>query len=268
MSVSFLLAEDYARDTHGHQDFVLMPKLNGVRARYVPGIGFVTRDQKVWHESKLRHISPPRGYSFDGELYVHGWKLQRINGAVSVNSKEPCSDTPFVQYHIYDIPDFPGDAWKRMEALEKIEMGHNCQMIKWLDGTGKCHDKKSAYKDFYVAQGYEGLMMKKNGYFDGRCDHLVRWKAWQFDTFKFVRLEQEFDKDGGPKDQVGALWLETEEGQQFKVGSGFTKELKTYLWVHRADPARMPTRVKIRYLDLSSDGLPTISSFQEAYYAK
>ena len=66
----------------------VQPKLNGIRALYQNG-NFQSRDQLPFPPGLLNHLSSPLQSAFDpsvildGELYVHGWPLQRINAAVT-----------------------------------------------------------------------------------------------------------------------------------------------------------------------------------------
>lgn len=257
-----MLAERYDKTAHGDQNYVLMPKLNGVRAMYFPGVGFVSRDEKVWDAAKLSHIHVPKNYALDGELYVHGWSLQRINGAVSVNSAGITDDTRCVEYHAYDLPNWHGDALSRMKALDRLQFSQYFRKIQWYDGTGICHTRKKARYQAWVSTGYEGMMLKREEYVSGRTSNLLKWKAWQDDIFEFVDVVEGKGRKGG---MAGAIVCRAKNGLTFEVGTGFSDALCCYWWLHRGTN-RMPKRIKVKFINLSDSNIPLNSSFIEAYY--
>ena len=89
----------------------VQPKLNGIRALYQNG-RFQSRDEIPYGQSLLAHLAAPLASCFgaevilDGELYVHGWPLQRINAAVTPVRQHPTEDTLKVEYHVFDVVDF------------------------------------------------------------------------------------------------------------------------------------------------------------------
>ena len=92
----------------------VQPKLNGVRA--VSGCDesnrrrFQSRDELPWNYEVLGHLSDsmahlPKDLVLDGELYVHGWPLQKINAAVTPVRHAPTVDTPSVLFMVFDVVD-------------------------------------------------------------------------------------------------------------------------------------------------------------------
>src|SRR5687768_15403845 len=87
----------------------VQPKLNGVRALYQNG-RFQSRDEVPFPEALLDHLAQPLLRIFgtshaptDGELYVHGWSLQKILGAITPVRKEDSELTKLVEYHVFDV---------------------------------------------------------------------------------------------------------------------------------------------------------------------
>jgi hypothetical protein len=103
-----LLAHIYEnKRINWNSDVWLQYKLNGIRALSQGG-NFQSRDELPWNRGVLAHLTnymremfPPE-WVLDGELYVHGWKLQDINGAIAVNRLGPTDKSPLVEYHIFD----------------------------------------------------------------------------------------------------------------------------------------------------------------------
>ena len=102
-----MLARTYGPKYANWPCFV-QPKLNGVRALSQNG-HWQSRDEIFWQNSLLDHLFDDMerlwstGLVFDGELYKHGWKLQRINSAIAVKRYFPTEDTPQIEFHIFDI---------------------------------------------------------------------------------------------------------------------------------------------------------------------
>ena len=89
----------------------VQPKLNGIRALYQAG-QFQSRDELPFPPGLLDHLAKTLLKIFgpevilDGELYKHGWPLQRINAAVTPVRQKPTEDTLQVEYHVFDVVDY------------------------------------------------------------------------------------------------------------------------------------------------------------------
>lgn len=250
----------------------VQPKLNGVRALYQNGM-FVSRDEKLWEPLILQHIrnelgvvSPLLGDTIlDGELYVHGWSLQRINGAIAVNRKNLHADTPLVEYHVFDVV-HPGrnfsDRWFEL----RTEL-HNCELphVKVV-ATNHVTDAISMEQHFrfYTSLGYEGIMIRPDGpYIFGNTPHGTRknspylWKHkhWQDDEFLCVGVTE---GEGKASIGVGALVCSTKlDIKKFKVGTGLDDETRRSFMLNPP----IGKLIKVRYLELTADGIPFNPSF-------
>ena len=272
----------------------VQPKLNGVRALYQQAVGgiFQSRDEKVWKENVLVHLEKELlslesldGLILDGELYVHGWRLQRINGAVATNRKEPSEDTKNVEFHVFDVVDpnrsFSQRWFDLYHPLQMADLPH----IKAVP-TFQClsRDELELHFHHYTRLGYEGIMLRPDGPYEfgehmGRGGTMTQYrsktlwkhKQWEDDEFRCVGVTQ---GEGKADIGVGALILTTytvnskEEvidierlqhtlDSTFKVGTGFTDE-------ERIEFMKNPPigkLVKVRYLCLTADGIPFNPSF-------
>lgn len=257
----------------------VQPKLNGIRALFQGG-RFQSRDQQPFPELLLQHLSKPLLEIFDsntildGELYVHSWPLQRINAAVTPVRQEPTEDTVKMEYHIYDTVDYNYSFVERFKPIyDKLSGYQMTPAVETVEATSE--DYADTYYASKVAQGYEGIMYRLMGCpytvplqtknlihwhvnprartlsdQDNRVWHLLKRKDFQDDEF----LITGFNATTGPKGERGfQLHLITPSGKRFASGGGLThSEVDHYL---SNDPAgRM---AKIKYLVLSSDGIPT-----------
>lgn len=273
----------------------VQPKLNGVRALYQNG-SFQSRDEQVWDKKLLRHLSEPLLEIFpphvilDGELYVHGWSLQRINGAVTPVRKSEKEDTAKVEYHVFDVVEYGKSFEERHQSEERAGFFYNTQMgwaipdlVNWVE-TVKVFTEQAANDNYIscVSLGYEGMMYrlgdcpytvpKQRVHYEGnqvyvapgtnnrtkflsdknnRCWHLLKRKDWQDDEFLFESLNTTVGEKGERGFQMWLLAPRSKTGR-FKVSSGLSdSELDYYL-----ENPPIGRQVKVKYLVLSEDNIP------------
>ena len=266
----------------------VQPKLNGIRALYQNG-RFQSRDKVPFPTGLLDHLAKPLLAAFDpsvildGELYVHGWPLQRINAAVTPVRQTPTEDTIKVEYHVFDRVDFT------RTFISRVPMG-DWGMIRSVETTsvGSAEEADELYAEF-VQRGYEGCMYRlgdcpyttpkqhwaqagplwrveprPRGSFlsdkSNRVWHLLKRKDWQDAEFECVGLQEGEGKYVGT---LGALLCQPltiqlpkpiarAEARRFHVGSGLTDAERDHYW---ANPP-IGRLVKVKYLVLSSAGIP------------
>lgn len=252
----------------------VQPKLNGIRALYQNG-AFQSRDELPFPKGLLDHLAKPLLSAFgpevilDGELYRHGWPLQRINGAVTPVRQQPTEDTLQVEYHIFDIANnnqtFAERFHQRQMPLWDRWPVHRVQTIHC--GTEQL---ANAFYSKCVNAGYEGMMyrlgdcpytMPKQPGGSGRtkflsdqsnrCWHLLKRKDWQDDEFLCVEVKE---GEGRLQGTLGALHCQVVPGRHvyFDVGSGLTDAERETYW--KTPP--IGRQIKVKYLVLSSDGIP------------
>lgn len=265
-----------------HFPCYVQPKLNGIRALYQRGT-FQSRDEKLWKEPVLKHlVEQLREYSevigdriLDGELYVHGWRLQRINSAIAVNRLEPTPDTPHVQFHVFDI------VHNRRTFTDRwLEFSHDLRSQNFshihvvpTDYIANTHQLDQFFR-LYTSHGYEGIMLRPDGVYEFgehlgkngtitqfRSQYLWKHKQWQDGEFMCIGITP---GEGKASIGIGALickgrMVPNENGgwNPFCVGTGFDDS-------ERIEFQRNPPfgrLVKIRYLELTKDGIPFNPSF-------
>lgn len=256
----------------------LQDKLNGVRALSQGGF-FQSRDELPWPPDMLKHLSTwmkqmfPEDWILDGELYVHGWPLQRINQAVAVNAtvRGANEDTPLVEYHIFDRVSYELTFEERFWNMVVTKLGliGNAIPVKFVRSI-KVFNEWDA-NDFYttaVAKNYEGIMYRigdcpytkpkqeggtgRSRYLsdkNNRCWHMLKRKDWRDDEFVCIRIEEGEGKRTG---MVGAFICETSTGHYFGVGSGLTEAE----CIHYYENPPIGRKIKVKYLCLTSDGIP------------
>lgn len=197
-----MLAQNFLE--HGHRikfPCYVSPKLDGVRCIATVIEGVVTLTSRGGKEyncpshiyDELVQLNYMTGISkFDGELYIHGMKLQHI---VSATKKEN-EDTSKLKYHIFDIPsnlDWEG----RLSQLKSIKK-HVHDAIEVVEAI-LVNSKESAefFLQRYIKEGYEGIMLRNcNGMYEynHRSADLQKWKLMQDLEGKVLYVEE--DKNG------------------------------------------------------------------------
>lgn len=251
-------------------------KLNGVRGLGQFGL-FQSRDEMPFGShmtrlgDRLRKIFPSPIIT-DGEFYVHGWPLGRINGAVTPIRLTEKEYTKHIQYHIFDIVDFNKSFEERFASIPEFEDA----FIKVVPVT-VLHDENET-NTFYkqcVDDKYEGMMFRlddcpytrpkqpndcrtqfgRRGRLrflsdkENRCWHLLKKKDWQDGEFDFVSINETIGELGKPGFQV---WCLARNREKFKFGSGLTQnEVQFYL-----ENPPIGQKIKGKYLTLSADGIP------------
>lgn len=131
----------------------------------------------------LMCITGLNNLTFDGELYRHGWSLQKISSCVK--RRQPGSEE--IQYIIYDVMmDIPYQ--KRYEILHTLEWGIDELDLKNIvvAETLTAQNDEDIYRMFAKSRslGYEGSIVRHSdkGYEDGkRSTSLLKVKK-RFDT--------------------------------------------------------------------------------------
>lgn len=275
-----LLAQPYVQRKLTFPCFV-QPKLNGVRALYQRG-RFYSRDEHEWGSSVLAHLVEPLlatigigSTILDGELYIHGWSLQRINSAVAVKRSAPASDTPSIQYHVFDVVK-PGTSFSDRQYLIRELLGSGSECVRVVP-TDLVYDQAQAdaYFTARALAGYEGCMYRLGdcpytlpgcgSTKDNRVQHMLKRKAWRDDDFRVLGVQEGRETDLGGKyvGSLGAFLLGTQSGSTFTAAPAFTDHERLHYWTN---PPTGKLAV-VKYLNLSDDGIPlnpTVLAIREA----
>lgn len=248
----------------------VQPKLNGVRAIYYSdgdrwqSHSRQTKEIQFWSSHILAHLTDQLTGLFgvpvilDGELYKHGWPLQRINGAVSVNRRDPSPDTHQIEYWIFDvIADVPFT--DRYHALQALSGVYPCVVPTHHIATPKAADH---YYSIWRRDKFEGMVYRnpnctygfreRCGNKENRWPYIIKRKERSSAEFEIIGVEEECDGEGNPKGRCGALRLVCDNGQIFTAGSGLTDQQKSDYW---QDPP-VGFLATIQFEMYSTDGVP------------
>lgn len=194
----------------------------------------------------------------DGELYVHGWPLQKISGTCRLKTREDRCDN--LEYWIYDIADVNSTFEERLNFLEDVvspilENEESFQVIEHIELEGWVNINK--YHDKFVSEGFEGLVARKpdKKYSPGkRNSDWIKVKNYQDSEFEITGIEE------GLRDEDFCFTLKTKSGKSFKAKPIGDRELKKeYLENWPLFVGKMAT---VKYFAMSEDGIPTQPVFK------
>lgn len=226
--------------------FYVQPKFNGLRCRGVPntegGITLLSSEENEFTvlphiNAALKEIADVVGasFEFDGELYKHGWPLEQISSAAKRNT--PSMLSAVIEYHIFDVI-APLSQQNRLAVLDTLKMMIEDKPTPLsISPTHIADDLSSTMDilDLYYSQGYEGIIIRhpKAFYVRKRSIYMMKFKPKQSDLYPIIGVKEEIDKNGRPKNALGALVCQSDDGELFAIGSGFTRDQRNYYWQNK-----------------------------------
>jgi ATP-dependent DNA ligase len=194
--------------------YIVQPKLDGERCRavYDEDLGWQLVSSELNIFNSVPHInqalelsSLPHDIELDGELYVHGLPFESVHSIVgrTVNLHSRYQD---MEYHIFDIVDPSLPQWERFKVLMALpEMRPGLRKVPMrtaedLEGILKAYDE-------FIELEYEGIIVRHIDapYIRRRSTFVMKFKPKKEDYYEIVGFKQMVDKDGNPKEMLGAL---------------------------------------------------------------
>lgn len=255
--------------------FYLQRKLDGNRCMiHNDGTGLIAYTRNGLEFKTLKHILEPledvvpAGYTFDGELYIHGISLQTI---VSWGKRLQL-DTLQLQFHSYDLVS-PEPFWERYKELDAILTGANeriypsTRLVRTSKFTpenpprigGSAVDLAGLLQNAR-AEKYEGLMFrsghtlergvfKEVGYQDGkRSGSLIKLKAWEDQEFPIVDITPSADG-------WAILHCRAPNGKMFTVSCPGDFDFRRYVLANK-ELYIGKKEVTVQFAYWTEDGLP------------
>jgi DNA ligase 1 len=238
----------------------IQPKLDGVRCLMVLGkdsVKFLSRNGKEYTTlghiertvlSALKEYPYLRDTILDGELYAHDISFQAIVSAV----KKRNADTVRINLRVYDKV-LDADHTVRLSAAAAIVMTLNSPHITFVPThLIKEKAKIDEYFSEYIAQGYEGAMLRltDTGYEAGaRSASLLKVKEFDETEFDFreFRLGQR-----GVEDLIGTFAC---KGDIFDAKFMGSRDEKARIY-ERYAYHQTPLRGTIKHFGYTDEGKP------------
>jgi DNA ligase-1 len=159
-----------------------------------------------------------------------------------------------IRFMVFDLPASPGDFTARLAVLRKLLPITQAPWIVAVPQLRATTDEElQALLDKTVGMGGEGLMLHRGGslYRAERSTDLVKVKPFEEADARVVSHVPGRGKHAG---RLGAIWVETEDGKRFKLGSGFSD-------AEREKPPAIGSWVSYRYNGTNPSGLPRFARF-------
>ncbi len=244
-----MLAQPFKRVLSISNTMYVQPKLDGHRCLITRQNGKMlaySRQGKSIDtiDHILNNIDIPEGTTLDGELYVHGEKLQTIASW----SKRLQDLSKKLEYHVYDMVSdekFSDRLWQ----LNTFNFGAGICRVYTEEINPYEIDLTNLLKHTLNA-GYEGLILRddKTGYQAGRrSKSLIKLKQTADAEFKVVDIKPS-------KTGWAVLTCITDEGREFGVSAPGTHEQKTHVL---QEPNKYLERyVTVEFSQLTKDNIP------------
>jgi DNA ligase 1 len=231
--------------------YLVSEKFDGVRALW-DGTTLRFRSGRpvaapAWFTAKL-----PRT-PLDGELWLGRGQFDKLSGMVR-KAQPDDAQWQQIQYMVFELPSGAGKfedraielisivsraAWPQLHAAEQFKLASPAALKARLKAI--------------TAVGGEGLMLHLASapVTTGRSDVLLKLKPQQDAEATVVAHIAGKGKYTG---QLGALEVQTLEGQRFKLGTGLSDE-------QRKNPPAIGSTITYTYRDLTPNGLPRFAAF-------
>lgn len=250
LAQDILLANIYQSGIDVSQ-YLISEKYDGVCAMW-DGKQLVTRqgnviNAPVWF-TKNFPLTP-----LDGELWLARGQFDALSGAVR---KDVPIDAEWqhITYQIFELPNAKGTFEVRYAQMLAIAKKANLPQLKVIKQF-KLKDEVALKKQLNqtVKNGGEGLMLHLASaeYVTGRSDVLIKLKPLYDAEATVIAHTAGKGKYAG---KLGALVVQTPEGIQFKLGTGFTD-------AERENPPKIGSLVTYNYKDKTQNGKPKFARF-------
>ena len=233
-------------------------KYDGTRCVAMSGKGLFSRNKKRYPH--LDHIVAeinklPNTIILDGELYSDTLTFQEIVGIVKRETLRPAGDEEKqvqIKLHVYDIINKAPyeERYANLQILfNKYKFKH---LVLVKSDICESEEKIKELHALYVAEGYEGLMLRnKTGlYKNSRSTDLQKFKVFFDGEFKIVAF-----KEGAAAETGCVIWVcEAENGLQFACRPRGTREARVELY---SDGEKYVGKMlSVRYQEMTDSQVP------------
>jgi DNA ligase-1 len=235
--------------------YLVSEKLDGVRALW---------DGNTLHFRSGRVVPAPAWFTaklpatpLDGELWLGRGQFDALSATVR-RAQAVDAEWQQVQYRVFELPHGEGTFAERAERLKGVVQTTAWSQLEVIDQYRVANRTALQAKlKAVTAAGGEGLVLHLASapVTTGRSDVLLKLKAVQDAEAVVVGYTPGKGKYVG---KLGALNVQTENGQTFKLGTGMSD-------LQRQNPPTIGSTVTYTYRDTTPSGKPRFASFLRVY---
>ena len=201
----------------------------------------------AWFTQRL----PPS--PLDGELWLARGRFDALSGIV--RKTEPVdAEWRELRYMVFELPGAAGSFAQRVDGLRHLVEASGFAPLQMVQQS-RLADRAALRRklDEVVRSGGEGLMLHRADapYITGRSDVLLKMKPLHDEDAIVIAHVAGRGKYAG---MMGALELQASNGQRFRIGTGFSDEM-------RRDPPALGSVLTYTYRDRTPAGLPRFASY-------
>ncbi len=228
-------------ELNSKKSYYVEPKYDGVRIimMYHEGILQVfTRNGKRQPrlESYLQEKCNFTGsILLDSECFLENWNT------TTSTLFNLISDYRKLKFYVFDILDYnvymkkgatPSLQIRKQQLKEYLPTLKNNQFVQVPDYLLSNLESIKAIYESYISRGYEGVILKESDspYVYRRSKFWLKVKQVDFATYLCIEI---LPGTGRLRNTLGSIVVQDKNGITFKVGSGFTDEMRNYYWAHK-----------------------------------
>ncbi|MBW8192854.1 DNA ligase [Neiella marina] len=232
-------------------NYLLSEKYDGVRT-FWDGQHLLTRSGNIIHAPKWFTAGLPQ-IALDGELWIGYGQFSQV---MALLNRQHSADEQWQQvtFKVFDLPTIRAPFEMRDKQLAKLVAEVDLSYLQKVEQhLVRSEQDIRDELNRVLKRGGEGLMLRhRNGLYEPkRSLQMLKLKPWQ-DAEALVIGHQ--PGQGKYQGQLGALVVRGNDGQIFKVGTGFSDD-------ERRQPPSIGSVITYRFSGFTSHGKPRFASY-------
>ncbi len=230
-------------------EWFVEPKLDGIRAIW-DGTSFYSRSGRLLRNpvdvtTHLRTLLPH--VKLDGELFAKDW------GSTQSAVKGSYPSRGEVTYFVFDILSLYNEelttkpwSYRRLVLLTQLRSCDPLQ-VRLLESVTLGTRNVGAVTEEYIERGFEGIMLKLSTAFYQPGKRSKDWLKVKFVKEVDGLIIGAQEGEGRLEGTLGALTIETVEGDRFGVGTGLSDDERGRLWKKHLEGELIGLTITLQY---------------------
>jgi DNA ligase-1 len=233
------------------QEYWISEKLDGVRA-YWDGKQLISKQGNIYHAPQW-FVKDFPDIPLDGELWIDRQQFEKVS-SITRKHNATAEEWQKVSFMIFDLPSSLANFSTRIEQMQQLVSSSHSPYLKMVIQEKVADNSQlQSLLEEVLTLGGEGLMLHhQHAYYQAkRSKDLMKLKSYQ-DAEAIVKEHR--PGKGRNTGRLGALVVETTEGIQFKIGTGFSDQ-------ERINPPPIGAIITYKYVGKTKNDVPRFASF-------